>query len=367
MKRIFYCWEMGGNLGHLTPAFNMLNDLAEAGHKVYILTVQDFGNQPSLRMLLGKLHPNVKVLERITRPLNKHDWPSNSLLQLFYNRGMNNAELLAAQMREWRLMFSLYQADFVLLDAAPIAGLVARHMGIPRARIGNGFFEALPNDIFTAFDPYSNMGSNPDLEDKVLREVTKALDICKMAPIENARDILDHPAILRTYRGLEHFEQNENACFVGPQPADVFDEVLAIEQNEKPLAIAYLERANPMSLPVIGVAKDAGYNVLTIIGRPVSLANVRGNVELVICHGGNMIAEFATQKTKMLLLPNHPEQNLGCRAAVRSGLQAKIITGRYGSIGEASEFLRDGKKPLVSLEPIENGREKLLNRILKEL
>ena len=214
MARVLLAWELGGNYGHLVTLRALARELKRRGHEC-VFAVRMLG--PAQEFLDPQLGPLVQAPVRLaaTRPRVRTQLSYASLL---HNVGFNDPVELAGRIQAWRTLYGALRTEYVFADHSPVALVAARTLGIPAARIGNGF--TLPPVLapFPAFRPRTNVPQDVLLRNEaaVLRELNHALALLKLRPLPLLQDIFHGtaPALL-TYAPLDHYDVERPESFLG--------------------------------------------------------------------------------------------------------------------------------------------------------
>jgi len=134
-KTILFCWELGGGLGHLMQMLLLAQDLAKAGHRVFV-ALRHLENAALLYgsagvtflQAPGRFAP---ARSKIARPV--------SFAQLLANMGFDEPLELFAVACAWRNLIKMVGPDLIIFDHAPTALLASRGLDTKRALIGSGF------------------------------------------------------------------------------------------------------------------------------------------------------------------------------------------------------------------------------------
>jgi hypothetical protein len=119
-KTILFAWELGGGLGHLMQMLPLAQDLAKAGHRVFVA--------------LKELHHAGEIFGRagvrfLQAPLWTGKGPSFPLTltftQILLCCGFESVSSLYPRACAWRNLFLAYRPNLVIFDHAPTALLVS--------------------------------------------------------------------------------------------------------------------------------------------------------------------------------------------------------------------------------------------------
>jgi hypothetical protein len=133
---VVFCWELGGGLGHLMQMLPLAQDLAKAGHRVYV-ALRDLDRAGALYASAGVSFLQAPVwlsgAAQFARPA--------TFAQMLANCGFGSNAALFARACAWRNLMKMVAPDLVVFDHAPSALLASRGLPDPprRALIGSGF------------------------------------------------------------------------------------------------------------------------------------------------------------------------------------------------------------------------------------
>jgi glycosyltransferase involved in cell wall biosynthesis/UDP:flavonoid glycosyltransferase YjiC (YdhE family) len=153
-RRVLFCWEFGGGLGHMMQILPLARGLVERGHKVFVALQHLKGSAAGVFADSGvHLLQAPCGLDRVENPPHK---TTGAFLHILGNV-WSDVRALTAAATAWRNLFVLARPDVALLDHSPTALLSSRGLPMRRALIGSGFCcppDTVPLGIFkVAADP----------------------------------------------------------------------------------------------------------------------------------------------------------------------------------------------------------------------
>jgi hypothetical protein len=127
---VFYAWEIGEGLGHITSFLPLALELRQRGHDV-ITALRELPRAENIgrhgfAMLQAPLWQGT--------PLNPPR-PPMSYAELLFFFGYLDASRSTAMIKAWTGLMSLIAPDLIIANHAPTALIAARVLGIPRARL----------------------------------------------------------------------------------------------------------------------------------------------------------------------------------------------------------------------------------------
>jgi UDP:flavonoid glycosyltransferase YjiC (YdhE family) len=328
MKRIVFCWELGGNYGHITSFLPFYRELVKAGMVVDFI-VRDLG---FAHKLLGE-----QGIRYFQAPLPRDE--SNeaiftySYTDLLAQIGYLDANRLTGYVSAWRDLFVLLNADMVIADHSPTALLAARSLGLPTAIFGSGFLNPPVTNPFPIFHVWSGV---PDEvarkhEAGVLHNINLVLQGFGQKPLVFVSEILDvDENFLCTIPELDHYEVREGQDYWGPY----FIDDIGIEPDwpgaSGPKIFAYVTtKVKSLELFLQDLQVVQGSKLvhiprasqelktrferadLRITAEPVRMKSVLAVADLVVHQAGiGTVSACAMAGVKQLLLPTQLEQRM---------------------------------------------------------
>src|SRR5712664_2094429 len=122
MSRILFAWELGANLGHITPLLVLARALRERGHEV-VFVLKDLRGCAELLQQHGFsfLQAPIVAARAAGLPREPASYPEILLIH-----GFGDPAGLIAAARAWRSLFGLVKPDLVVFDHSPVALFAAR-------------------------------------------------------------------------------------------------------------------------------------------------------------------------------------------------------------------------------------------------
>jgi hypothetical protein len=127
---VFFAWELGAGLGHITQIAPLANALLRRGHTVYAALCE-------LKSATGIFGPGVHILsaphlERALRPPP----PTRSFVDILADLTFGDDSVLAAHAQAWRNLYRLTRPDVMVFDHSPTA--TAAHSACFKPPFGAG-------------------------------------------------------------------------------------------------------------------------------------------------------------------------------------------------------------------------------------
>jgi UDP:flavonoid glycosyltransferase YjiC (YdhE family) len=362
MARVLLAWELGGNYGHLVALRALACELKRRGHEC-VFAVRMLG--PAQEFLDPKLGPLVQAPVRLA-PGGRRVRTQLSYASLLHNVGFNDPVELAGRLQAWRTLYGALRTEYVFADHSPVALVATRTLGIPAARVGNGF--TLPPVLapFPAFRPRANVPQSVLLRNEavVLKELNHALALLKLRPLPLLQDIFHGtaPALL-TYAPLDHYEVERPETFRG-LPDYSYGAPPKWPDGKGPKIFAYL-RQSP-ALPVVlkalkqskarvllrlpGSAADAAADVqrpgLSVAPSAVNFRAAAESADAFINYGAHAtVTEFLLAGKPGVLVPDLSERALTARRAVGLGAALSVRPTAVATVKRAIEQALEDPAP----------------------
>ena len=153
MSRILFAWELGANLGHITPLLVLAQVLRERGHEV-VFALRDIRNCAALLEARG--FPFLQAPIGSGRAKDIAADPA-SYPEMLLRYGFADPQGLLAAARAWRNLYATVAPDLIVFDHSPIALLAAHDIGLPRVLYGMGFVSPPRVSPMPSFRPWENI------------------------------------------------------------------------------------------------------------------------------------------------------------------------------------------------------------------
>ncbi len=213
MARIFYIWEFGGGLGHLTTALPLANAYRARGHEVAFAVKDIAAASTVIRADTYAIYqaPVWQLMGNTTlpRPI--------SYAEILLNHGYGNPQHLTSMVRAWIGLFKLVAPDLLVLDFSPTAMLAAHILGLHHCTIGHGFFLPPRMTPVPAFVPDADPDRLARSEEALLRSINRARAMFGKTPLACFGDFFDTDLdLLTTWPEIEHYPQRKAGQYRGP-------------------------------------------------------------------------------------------------------------------------------------------------------
>ena len=350
-RRVLWCWELGGGMGHLSRIHSQSRCLVHRGDEVWF-AVKDVTRTGNL------FDPATVILQAPTWHAHASGlMPAVNYAALLAHQGWLSADYLVPRVRCWIRLFELSKCEVVLIDHAPTALLAAKIAGLPTIRAGNGF-EAPPElSPYPLFLPQQRDVSELVTLQQSISEQCK-LVVQRIAspevmanlnlPLEKllrpTKELIagtaafDHYATAATGRdGVTYIGQDtesltsaKNTIHWPPQevhlpaPSNVFvylnpeqpsfDKVLHALEQLKCNVIVYAPGA------MLSVLENRFGKSIRFSTAPVNLSTLLPNADLVICHSANGTGAMSwAHGVPFIAVPTQAEQYMAASRAVDAG------------------------------------------------
>lgn len=338
MKKIVFCWELGGNYGHITSFLPFYRELVKAGMTVDFI-LRDLG---FAHTLLGE--QGIRYFQApVPRDEANEAIFTYSYTDLLAQIGYLDFNRLTGYVSAWRDLLLVLKPDMVIADHSPTALLAARTLGLPAAIFGSGFLNPPISDPFPIFHVWSGVphGVARKNESAVLHNINLVLERFGREAVPSIASILDvDENFLCTIPELDHYEVREGEDYWGPYFIDdigvepdwpevsgpkIFAYVTAkIKSLELFLAeLQLVQGAKLVHIPRVSQELRARFegSDLRIVPEPVQMKAILKYADLVIHQSGiGTVSACAMGGVKQLLLPTQLEQRMLTKKLVSSGL-----------------------------------------------
>jgi UDP:flavonoid glycosyltransferase YjiC (YdhE family) len=249
LSRILFAWELGANLGHVGPIAPIAARLEEEGHDL-LFAVRDIA--PAHKVLRGKRTRIVQAPVGRAAPRRE---PAVSYADMLGTVGYADSASIAALLRGWLDLFSLFDPQAVVVDHAPGALLAARIAGLPTADVGNGFAQPPRTHPLPSMQPWREFpaGHLAGIEADLLERINAALRSHRAAPLARLADLFAVDAsFLTTFEELDPYEGRTGEAYHGALIPQGIGAVRDWPDGDRPYVLAYLR-----SSPILETALDA--------------------------------------------------------------------------------------------------------------
>jgi UDP:flavonoid glycosyltransferase YjiC (YdhE family) len=343
--KIFYAWEIGEDLGHITQFLPLALELRRRGHDI----VTALRELPRAESTMGR-HGIMMLQAPIWHgTLLNPPQPPISYAEMLFFFGYLDASRLTAMIRGWTGLISLVNPDIVIADHAPTALIAARVLGIPSTTIGPGFLLPPATTPLPNLRPWSNVSPERLMqsEQRVLTTINAAMETLSARPLERLADIFACAKhFLTTFAELDPFPSRHPLQYYGPILAPANGAVPQWPQGSGPRVFAYLKPHYQEVEAALGALAASGcrtaafvaglsaevlariQNTTTAISQtPYDIKRAAAECDFGVCHAGHgTTCELLLNGKPLLLLPTQLEQYLTAKRVSDAG--AGIIVDR---------------------------------------
>lgn len=350
MARILFCWELGGDYGHLSRLLPIALALRERGHEP-VFAVRDLLGAEALlhRHQLRWLQAPLWIGQVTGLP------PPISHAELLMRFGFLNTRALTGVARAWRAMIDLVQPDLLVMDHAPTALLATRGLDTPRVNLGDGFCippGGRPMPPFRWWQP-ENMKRVADSEAHVWKTANEVLFALDAPPLASLSELTACDASLMLgFAELDHYPDHPGAHWLGPlfslgQGSDVI-----WPEGSGPRVFAYLKPGYPAidaalgalaKLPARVLAHVPGASAQTVATfsrgsmrvsvEPLDMEAARRDCDLAVCHGGNgTVSAMLLAGKPLVVLPSQMEQVMTAKRLETLGVATVVMPDAAAAI-----------------------------------
>jgi UDP:flavonoid glycosyltransferase YjiC (YdhE family) len=354
MTRVLYAWELGANYGHLARTVAVAESLRAEGCET-IVAARDVELAHSL------LTPNEIEFVGAPRYRGQSSRARNQVnySDLLSECGYSESATLRALLRAWINLLKMIAPDALIVDHAPTALLAARGLGIPRVLIGTGFTVPPATDPMPPLRTGAGHADLATADARVLARINEALKSVAQPPLARVAELFGGtPALITSFRELDHYRDREHGTFVGPvlSPRQL-PSVDWVGAGTKPRVFAYLNADFPRLIDALaalsasdtevvcispGIANDLVQRFvqdqLKIYDFPVDITALLPRANLVITHGGaGLTTQALMAGVPLLIIPRFVEQEMSARRVAELG--AGVVVGAQRASGDFANAL----------------------------
>ena len=355
MSRVLFCWELGGDYGHLSRQLPVALELQRRGHEP-VFAVRDLTGAEAI---LG--HHGLRWLQAplwIGQLTNLP--PAISYPELLMRFGFLDARGLTGICRAWRNLIELVSPQALVLDHAPTALLATRGLELPRLNLGDGF--CIPPRLrpLPAFRWWQreNAARLQDSERHAWQTANQVLITLGAPPLVDFSEIAVCDAnVFCTFRELDHYPERPDGDYAGPIfslgqgiPADwpqVGEQrIFAYLKPGFPDLERVLEALCKSPASVLAHVPGASRQMLTrfstanmaVSERPLDMQQASAQCDLAVCHAGaGTTAAMLLAGKPLLLLPMQMEQTMTAKRLEALGV---ALAMPREAVAQAPRFLK---------------------------
>jgi hypothetical protein len=300
MSTIFFAWELGANLGHVTTIAPVADELMRRGHRV-VAALRDVSRAELLGDVEVLAAPFCHTLRRKVV----------TYADLLANAGFADETTLGSLVKAWQCVFMLTKPDVVVCDHSPTAILAARAVGLRCVTLGTGF--GVP----------PNASPLPNLVDGLASfEEPLVANVNRITPIGQLADLYYgcEAHLLTTVAELDHFGSRQGVEYFGPLTGG-FGSRPKWPSGKGPRVFAYLKPFAGLE-PLLGILDRKNLPRLVVLPQTelVDLNTAIEEADLVISHASHGVTAAAVLRGRpTLVFPTQAEQYLFGRAVERLG------------------------------------------------
>lgn len=331
--RIGLAWDLGAGRGHAVRVATLARRMRERGDEP-VLFARNLLRQ---RTALGNLE--VRLL-----PAPHNDWiPADvtpaSWADILWNEcGLHDEAQAVALALAWRDVLDASGVQALLVDAAPLAPVAARALGIRCVAIGTGFLVPPPGPPWPVFRTWEAVDSARIAQrERVIAERWHAIQAALGVARHDQIDQGDEQALF-TSAQYDHYPMRSKARYVGPM---VGHGCAPCWPPGSKRVFVYLQ-PHPASLELLRerLVRDGDAAVLAHFGgaqpwaahprlhvstQPVDMRATLAQADIVVGHGGNLAVAAALAGKPALLLPTQAEMYLTARRIEALGAAVTLL------------------------------------------
>jgi hypothetical protein len=332
-----FCWELGGDLGHITLLANISRHLKQRGHRVCAIVKDTTHAMRYLQPLGIPWFQAPKAMAPLLKkaPLNHAD--------ILLGNGYGNSSCLTGLIQAWSSLLGLLRPDCVITEAAPTASLAARRLGLRCINLDEGFFSPPLSSPLPALRDWlpSSEEHLKEREEYVIAQVDRALSSLGLPALHTYNELFELDTYWLTWPELNHFGHHSPERHIGPCWGASNGIRLPWSAGGGRRIFAYLKPGHPESLAALRWCIAQGFQVLAYLPRwstqltaqlqasgrlvsspePLDLEWALQTCDAALCHGGTgTVTRSLGMGKPLLLLPVQVEQFRTARNLVQQGL-----------------------------------------------
>jgi hypothetical protein len=327
MGKIMLTWEAGAYLGHEVKVTSAALMLKRAGHEVVVYAPHGTATNSTARRARLRWE-NVGAYPQEPGPSPGVPWRSRATS--LWNVGFHTHSVVRDRLLAWDAILEREQPDLTLLQAAPYAQVMARLACYRSVEFGIGF-DVPPN--VSPFPPFRHTEDFSaqhalQLEQRIQLHIAK---VFRTVPGSGRlyEMVSGDTRLVTSLPELDHYDGCGDATrqFVGPLPMlDRGTEPLQW-RGSKPRVLVYVrsQLCDAASLLkalakvrveaiVVCMGADEATRALAdkldirLFASPITLTELLPAADLVVSHGGGLMAEALVHGCACMALPSHYEQ-----------------------------------------------------------
>ena len=175
--RVLCCWELGGDLGHISRLSAITNRLQ--GHCDISVALRDLSHAGAFFSNQVRLLQAPVYLQKITMQR-----PIACLADTLLLSGYLKAEALQSLLKAWQGLVDLVKPDLIIYDYAPTALLATHQLSTTKITVGTGFTDGVPGQPIADWRP-SFGGTHSYHDDLIQRQEQTLLQVINQALCRN--------------------------------------------------------------------------------------------------------------------------------------------------------------------------------------
>lgn len=351
-KKLLMTWEAGAFLGHRMLVASAAGLMAAQGHKVTVAAPLDA--PAPFDVLPDGLDWQCCVPPLASTPDHRLAFSWESRATSLWHAGFQSPTLVAERLKQWRALLVKFQPDLCLLQAAPFAQIASRAVGIPSVEFGIGFDVPPKTALFPPFrgrDTF-DAAQATTLEQRIRDAVFAAEPSLATANAPLSHLVAGDTRLVTSIAELDHYDGAPGRQFVGPLPLPELAaasgaedrwpqrsatqrRILAYLRHESVdlgrmlQAIASVDGGTASAVVVCTDALPAHADQALALGirlhrAPLALTTLLPQTDVVISHGGGLMAEALVRGRPCVVLPSHFEQFMAAKQAARHQLAVVV-------------------------------------------
>ena len=219
MATIFFAWELGAGLGHVSPLQPVIDELARRGHRVFVAL------RHVSRATMVFQEPGVRVVQApyLVQRAPRSFKQQFTFAHILHNIGFHDVADLRARTDAWAALYELINPDVIVFDHSPTALLASARREVKRLTIGTGFCCPPHCEWFPNWRPSVKRDPRQLRQDesRVRDVVNELLATWRRPPLNSLSELYARvdDTVLTTFPELDHYQPPREADYWGTLPA----------------------------------------------------------------------------------------------------------------------------------------------------
>ncbi len=340
--RVLLTWELGGNLGHLSPLAGAARALIDRGHEVWL-------SVPDLTAVHQVVDQDVvRVVHGPTLPHHPIAAPPRTWADVVRPNVFRDPRLLANGLRAWRALVRAIAPDVLVFDSSPMAMLATRDLPLRRVVFDLGWSVPPPTTPLPPIQEGLTLADREAADAEAMAVIRAGCALAGIDAPDRLGALFDADAtLIHAFAELEHYPQFPGRRHVGPAFTTDAGDPPRWPVGDGPKVFVYLKAEHPNTQPLLRLLPQLGARTVAYVPgldpaaatalagprlhlspRPLRIRDVLADCALAACHSmAGTGAAFVVAGVPVLAMPMYVEQILNARQAASHGLATFVPFG----------------------------------------